>query len=244
VAGRPLLFRFLALAAFLVTVALALWLAVMLGLPETAPAGRQPMAVRRIAASYALLLSDRRFAAPLSVMLCAQMGIIAFVSSSALAMVQALKLTPTAFSLLFATVMLGQISGGYAGSRLVHHLGIARMVRIGTALGLGAGVVLGTLAWAGVSHWSAVVLPMLVYIFGCAFVIPNATAAALSPFPQIAGIASSLLGVLPFGLGAVVSAVLGVTFDGTTRPMTLAIAIFGLGAFVAERAFFRKLPHG
>jgi DHA1 family bicyclomycin/chloramphenicol resistance-like MFS transporter len=85
---------------------------------------------------------------------------------------------------------------------------------------------------------------MVLYIFGCAFMLPNTTAAALSPFPQMAGAASSLLGALPFGLGALVSALLAAAFDGTTRPMALAIALFGLLAFLAERFLFRKLNHG
>jgi hypothetical protein len=33
-------------------------------------------------------------------------------------------------------------------------------------------------------------------------------------------------------------------FDGTTRPMALAIALFGLFAFLSERFFFRKVNHG
>lgn len=225
-------------------IAVALLAAVALGLRETAPAARPSIAPGRIAASYAVLFGDARFRAALATMLFAQMGIIAFVSSSALAMVQALNLTPTAFSLLFATVMIGQISGGYAGSRLVPRLGLERMVRLGAALILVAAITLALLAFAGVAHWSAIVLPMLVYIFGCAFVIPNATAAALSPFPQMAGSASSLLGTLPFGLGAMVSAVLAAAFDGTVRPMAFAIAVFGLFAFLSERLFFRKMIHG
>ena len=86
-------------------------------------------------------------------------------------------------------------------------------------------------------------LPMLAYIFGCAFLIPSATAAALSPFPRMAGSASSLLGALPFGLGALVSAALAAAFDGTARPMAYAIAFFGACSFVAERSLFRKVVH-
>jgi MFS transporter, DHA1 family, multidrug resistance protein len=224
-------------------IAVALLAAVALGLPETAPAERPSIAPGRIAASYAALFRDARFRAALATALFAQMGIIAFVSSSALAMVRALQLTPTAFSVLFSAVMLGQISGGYIGSRLVPRLGIERMVRLGAALILAAGSVLALLAFGGAAHWSAIVLPMLAYIFGCAFVIPNATAAALSPFPQMAGAASSLLGALPFGLGALVSAVLAAAFDGTVRPMAYAIALFGACAFLAERALFRKVVH-
>ena len=225
-------------------IALALLFAVAFALPETAPAGRPSIAPSRIAASYALLFRDARFRASLATMLFAQLGIIAFVSSSALAMVQALKLTPTAFSVLFATAMLGQIGGGFVGSRLGPRLGIERMVRIGAGLVLAASLALAALALAGAAHWTAIVLPMLLYLFGCAFMIPNATATALSPFPQMAGSAASLLGTLPFGLGALVSAGLAAAFDGTTRPMALAIALFGILAFLSERFFFRKIVHG
>ena len=225
-------------------IALALLAAVGLGLRETAPAERPSVAPARIAASYAALFGDARFRAALSTMLLVQLGIIAFVSSSSLAMVQALQLTPTAFSLLFAAIMLGQITGGIIASRLVARCGIGRMVRVGAALALAGGLLLAALALAGLPHWSAVVLPMIVYVFGCSFMIPSATAAALSPFPQMAGAASSLLGALPFGLGALVSAGLAGAFDGTTRPMALTIALFGIAAFLAERLYFRKVVHG
>ena len=225
-------------------IALALLAAVGFGLRETAPAERPSVAPVRIAASYAVLFGDARFRASLATMLLAQLGIIAFVSSSALAMVQALHLTPTAFSLLFAAVMLGQITGGIIGSRLAVRLGIGRMVRLGAALALAGGLLLAALALAGLPHWSAVVLPMILYLFGCSFIVPSATAAALSPFPQMAGAASSLLGALPFGLGALVSAGLAGAFDGTTRPMALAIAGFGIAALLAEKYYFRKMVHG
>lgn len=225
-------------------IALALLAAIGFGLGETAPAERPSIAPGRIAANYALLFGDSRFRAALATMVCAQMGVIAFVSSSALAMVQALHLSPTAFSVLFAAVMLGQIVGGVLGARLVSRLGSARLVRFGAALVAIGGGVLAVLALTGAPHWSAVVLPMVVYLFGCSFMIPNATAAALSPFPQMAGSASSLLGAIPFGLGALLSAGLAVAFDGSTRPMALAIGAFGLCAFFAEKLYFRKIVHG
>jgi MFS transporter, DHA1 family, multidrug resistance protein len=169
------------------------------------------------------------------------MGILAFVASSSLVLVQVLQLTPTAFSVLFAIVMTGQMAGGFLGSRLVVHLGIERMVRLGTRVALAAGALLAMLVYAGVAHWSAIVLPMLAYILGCALLLPNVTAAALTPFPGMAGAASSLLGVLPFALGALVSALLGAAFDGTARPLALAVALAGASAFVCERVLFNPV---
>ena len=218
--------------------ALVLFAIVLRRFPETAPAERPTISPARIVERYAILLRDRRFVAPLATALSAQMGILAFVASSSLVLVQALQLTPTAFSVLFAVVMIGQMAGGFAGSRLAPRLGIGRMVRIGTRLVLAASAVLALLVYGGVAHWSAIVLPMLAYIFGSALLLPNATAAALTPFPKIAGAASSLLGVLPFALGALVSALLGAAFDGTARPLALAVALAGASAFACERLLF------
>jgi MFS transporter, DHA1 family, multidrug resistance protein len=226
------------------SIALVLLCATGFGLRETAPAARPSIAPARIAASYALLLGDARFRAALATMLPAQLGIIAFVSSSALAMVEALRLTPMQFSFAFSAIMVGQIVGALLGSRLVTRFGIGGMVRTGAALVLAGGVLLAVLAWAGPAHWSAVVVPMIVFLFGCAFMIPSATAAALAPFPAMAGAASSLLGTLPFALGAAVSAVLAVAFDGSTRPMALAIGALALLPFLSERFLFRAASHG
>src|SRR6185295_7530030 len=128
--------------------------------------------------------------------------------------------------------------------RLVVRLGMGRMVRLGSALAFAGGLLLAALSLAGAAHWSAVVLPMVLYLFGCSLMLPSAASAALSPFPQMAGAASSLLGALPFGAGAAVSAALAAAFDGTTRPMALAICAFGAAAFFAEKLYFRKMAHG
>lgn len=225
-------------------IALGLLLVLVLRLAETAPAERPRMSAARILGSYRALLGDRRFVAPLATMLSVQMGIIAFVSNSSLVMIPVFGLTPMAFGALFSLVMLGHMAGSFAGSRLVHRAGMAGMVRIGIVLVLGSGLLLAALSLAGVSHWSAFVLPMLVYILGASFVMPSAMAAALTPFPQMAGAASSLLGVAPFALGGGVSAALGFAFDGTTVPLALAIAVFALLAFLCERLLFRGTNHG
>ena len=225
-------------------IALGLLLMVAGGLAETAPPERPAVSPARLLASYRLLLGDRRFFAPIATLLCVQMGIVAFVSNSSLVMIQVYDLTPAAFGALFSAVMLGHMAGSYTGSRLVHRLGIARMVRVGTTLVLCAALLLAALSLAGVPHWSALALPMFAYVFGSAFVMPSTTAAALTPFPQIAGAASSLLGMLPFAIGAAVSALLGAAFDGSTRPMALAIGVCGLLAFACERMLFSKAGHG
>ena len=64
---------------------------------------------------------------------------------------------------------------------------------------------------------------------------PNSTAMALQRYPHMAGTASSLMGVLQFGIGALFGIVVGQTFDGTILPMVLAMGISGLLCFVSNR---------
>ena len=115
---------------------------------------------------------------------------------------------------------------------------MARLIGLGAALTLAAGTTAAALAWAGIDHWAAVVLPFQLFVLGTALIVPNATAAALSPFPGSAGAASSLMGAVAFTIGALVSTVLGLAFDGTARPMASAAAFAGAAAFVTHLMFF------
>ena len=104
---------------------------------------------------------------------------------------------------------------------------------------IGAGVTAAALAWVGVAHWAAVVAPFFALLYGTALIVPNATAAALSPFPGAAGTASSLIGAIGFTAGALISAGLGAAFDGSARPMASVAAFAGVAAFCCERFVLR-----
>jgi DHA1 family bicyclomycin/chloramphenicol resistance-like MFS transporter len=209
--------------------------ATLAGLHETAPSERTSVHPVDIARTFRLMLGERRFIWPFLLVLCAFLGIVAWVSSSAFVLVRGFDVSTQGYGLAFAAVMLGQIIGAWASSRLVLRVGIPRLLRIGAALMLAAGVAVASLAWAGIAHWAAVVLPFFLFLTGTALIVPNATAAALSPFPASAGAAASLMGAVAFTIGALVSAGLGVAFDGTARPMASVAAVAGLAAFVLNR---------
>jgi DHA1 family bicyclomycin/chloramphenicol resistance-like MFS transporter len=229
-----------AVLAFYAVVNAILFVAVMRGVRETAPAERGSMHPLRLLVAFRDILAEPRFLAPFGAMLLGQMGIFAFVTNSAFVLIKGQHIAPLAYGLLFAGVMLGQITGAWASGRLVIRLGIPRMLKTGAALALASGGSAALLAWAGVSHWLAVLLPFMVYTGGMALITPNATASALTPFPRTAGAASSLIGASQFAVGATVSALLGILFDGTARPMASVAAIGGAGAFLIERYFLRE----
>ena len=227
---RAIFWCFAAVAALLLA-------ATLVGLGETAPRERRSAHPAQIARTFRTILGERQFVAPFLLVLCAHLGILAWVSSSAFVLVRGFGVSTTGYGFAFAAVMLGQITGAWACSRLVVRVGIPRLLRIGASLMVAAGTAAAALAWAGADAWPAVVAPFLVFLFGTALIVPNATAAALSPFPGSAGAAASLIGATGFTVGALVSAGLGYAFDGTARPMATLAAISGLLAFFVNRTW-------
>jgi DHA1 family bicyclomycin/chloramphenicol resistance-like MFS transporter len=209
-----------------------LWFFVRRALPETLHK-RDVRATRPnvIIANYARLLRTPTFAAYMGVAAFGFSGLFAFLAGSAFVFVSVMGESEQGFGLLFGSVMLGNITGSTIGSRIVRRLGIERMVRGGTLLMLVAGLALGALALLGTRHPLAVVVPMFVYMVAFMMTMPPATAGALTPFPQIAGSASSLLSFCQFVIASSAAFVVGSTFDGTARPMMLTIAVSALGAF-------------
>jgi DHA1 family bicyclomycin/chloramphenicol resistance-like MFS transporter len=79
-------------------------------------------------------------------------------------------------------------------------------------------------------------LPLFVLqIAANSFVGANAMALALQRYPHMAGTASSLMGVIQFGLGAVFGAIVGQAFAGSIVPMTMAMGIAGVLCFLSNR---------
>ena len=219
----------------IIAAALLAWVA--FGLAETAPRARRSAHPMAIARTFAHILAERRFVAPFLLVLCCHVGILAWVSNSALTLIRGMDVSPAAYGLMFALVASGQITGAAAGSRLLIRYGTAGVMRLGVLLLLLSGGFAAAFAWAGVAHWTVVVPPFALFLFGSALLIPTATAAALTPFPAAAGSASSLMGAIGFAAGALVSTLLGVLFDGTARPMVSTAAAAGIAAFAVHRWF-------
>ena len=218
-----------------------LWCCVYKVLPETlARPDARATAPAVIAANYRRLLRSRSYVGFMLVAAFGFSGLFAFLAGSAFVFVSVMGKGEQGFGVIFGTVMLGNITGATIGSRLVRRIGIARQLRLGTALMLAAGLALGAPALLGVTHPLAVIVPMFAFMVTFTLTMPAATAGALTPFPQIAGSASSLLAFCQFVVASTAALVVGLTLDGTTRPMALTIAVASLGAFVSLRIAHRE----
>ena len=211
---------------------------VAVDLPETLPPARRDREpVAAIVPRYLALIVDRRFldyAAPSSLAL----GMIfAYVASAPSLFMQQFRMPPWAFSLAFAGNAVGLIGAAQINRRLTRRYDTHAILRAASAVNAASALALPVLAWSGFGGLPAFLAAIFLALATVGIILPNATAAVMAPFPHQAGVASALLGMLQFAVGAAAGAVVGVFHDGTGRPMALTMAACSaLGAIIIFRA--------
>lgn len=175
----------------------------------------------RIAASHPVLLAN------LLIGSLTFAGLFAWISGSPFVM-QALRgLTPLQFSICYAISCTGYMIGGMAATRLVLRIGLDRTAGIG-ALML---AVAGACALISVAVDTAlpvtITVSMALFLAGMGMVLPQTMAGGLTPFPHMAGTASSVMGFAQQTAGAAMSIVVGVTLGDTAWPVAIGVAFAG-----------------
>ena len=82
---------------------------------------------------------------------------------------------------------------------------------------------------------ASVVAPMMIYMAGVGLALPQSQAAALMPFPERAGTASSLMGIGQMATAAVIGIGVSASLDGSGLALAAIIAVHG---FLAALVFF------
>lgn len=212
----------------------------LVNLEETLPAARRqsaaPLAILR---SYRRLLMDRRFLRYLAIASLAFCGLFAFVSGSSFVMQGIYGLSPIVYGLIFGAMAGGYVAGSITGGRLVRKLGIDGTLRFGGFCAALGGLLMLTALMLTPSAL-AIALPVVIYGFAMGATMPQAMAGALTPFPDIAGTASSLLGFLQSAAGALAGVYVGYGSEASAMPMVAVIAAGGVTAFVIAMAGGRR----
>jgi DHA1 family bicyclomycin/chloramphenicol resistance-like MFS transporter len=188
---------------------------------------------------YASVLRHRSFLAYLCIITTSYAGLFAWVSGAAVVLEGVYGLSPATFGFTFALGAAGYMVGATIATRHVLRLGLDRMMGLGvTALAAGG---LG-LAAAVAAHINGVwlVAAMAVYLAGLGLAMPQAMAGALTPFPDRAGTAASLLGVVQQTVAAAVAAVLGNYLGASAWPLAGVVGMMGCVTFLIW-AFTRQL---
>ncbi len=204
-------------------------LTVMALLPETLAAERRGgVSFARMRRDFAMLGKSpvfRRYAAAVCL---AYGGLFAFISGSSFVLQQHYGLTELQFGLSFALCVFGFIAGTLLGIRFSKSHGIPALLFTGTiALAVG-GVLMVILMSSAVPRVWHVLFPMVIYMIGVGLALPQSTAGAITPFPQAAGTASSLMGFCQMTFAAVVGIVTAAYIDDYPAALGWVIAVLGV----------------
>jgi MFS transporter, DHA1 family, multidrug resistance protein len=179
-------------------------------LPETLPPERrQNSGVRGTLAGYRGLFGDRAYVGLVLVAGLTMAGLFSYVSGSSFVYQGEFGLDEQQFGLLFGAGAFWLIAATQLNPVLLRRWSPQQLLVAGTVTGAAAGAALVTLAGTGTGGLPAVVGALWVLLFGCGLALPNAPALALSRHGDAAGTAAALLGAIQFGVGALVSPVVG-----------------------------------
>ena len=158
--------------------------------------------------SFRRLLSDRTFVAALLVTGFSGAAIFAYLAGATFVLQGIYGLTPQQYSLAFGLNSLGYMVFGFASGRLSERWSERGTLAAGVTMGvLGAGSLLAT----ALLHLPlvAVILSLFTMVAGMATAAPPSTSLALSAYRDIAGTASSLLGLTRFAFGGLAAPLVG-----------------------------------
>ena len=173
---------------------------------------------------FRTLLSDRVFVGAVLNQGFLYAALFAYLAGSTYILQDSYGLSPQWYAAAFGLNSAGHMVFGYLGGRSAERWSIPGTLTIGVAMtGLGA---LGVLI-AGITPmplW-VVIVSLFALSSGVAMSAPPATTLAMADYPQMAGTASSLLGMMRFGFGGIAAPFVGVAGALSILPLGVTAAV-------------------
>jgi DHA1 family bicyclomycin/chloramphenicol resistance-like MFS transporter len=208
-------------------------LSIWFWLDETSERDYEAINIRGMGKSFVKLIQSRVFLAYAYTAIGPYAGLYAILTALSSILIEFMEVSPTIFGYLFAIIMLGNLAASLLAGRLVTALGEIPLIYTGCTICLLSGIVAASFAWQGVVTPTDIVVPSLGFMIGFALLIPAATAGAMSPFPEMAGRTSSIIGLVHYSAGAITSLLMGLMADGTHIPLVNALIICGILTFLS-----------
>jgi len=202
-------------------------------LPETLKIrSPTPLSFGSILRGFAILLRHPTYRIYVGLSTLTYSGLFAFIAGSSFVLQQSYGLSELAFSFSFAFIVIGFIAGTLLAQRVVGSRGLDGTIALGVACQAGAGVTMALLAMIGTGTSLEITLPMGLYGVGVGLTMPQSMASAMTPFPERAGAASSLLGICQMSTAAAVGIGLGAAMAWSYMALPIFICVLGVGAMM------------
>ena len=228
---------------FLTLVGVLLWICNYKLLPETLrPELRQSFHVPHLMRGYRLLIADPRF---LLLALASGVpfnGMFLYVLSAPEFLGTLLGLTPTQFFWFFLLTIAGIMGGAWLSGRLAGRIAPKRQIRHGFLIMTVVAVLnlAANLLWPAHAAWA--MLPIGIFAFGWALMVPVVTLLVLDLHPERRGMASSLQAFVGSAANGIVAGVIApLVMHSTVLLAAASLAMMGIG-LVAWIYLHRRWP--
>jgi len=216
---------------FLTLVGVLLWAANYRLLPETLHLSqRQPLKVSNLMQGYWQLGLDPRF---LFLALASGIpfnGMFLYVLSAPVFLGEHLALAPTQFFWFFVLTISGIMAGAFVSGRMAGKVAPKRQIRYGFLIMLGISVlnVLANALFKANVYWA--MLPVMIFSFGWAMMVPVITLLVLDLHPDRRGMASSLQAFIGSSAnGLVAGLITPLVMHSTVLLAITSLAMLGVG---------------
>ncbi len=211
---------------------LAVWIAAMRHLTESNdklnPAAMRPASLARTYLGVVRTPAFWAYALPGSL---SYASIFVFISGTPFVLIKVLGVPTQYYGYLFAFGVCGYLGGTLICRRLLGSIAIARVLALGTTVGLIGSLGFLLLVLAGISHWTLVVMAQFVVMTAHGINFPCAQSGSLAPFPEKAGAAAGLFGCATMYAAWLVGMTVGSSHDGTLLPLAAISAAVGVILF-------------
>lgn len=232
-----------AVFGFLALIGLVIWLGAWRALPETlAPTQRQPFNVASLLRGYRELGSNDRFWLLALASGVPFNGMFLYVLSAPAFLGEHLRLAPTEFFWFFLATIAGIVAGAWTSGRLAGVLPRRRQVRLGFMILIVATVInlIGNFAFELTFPWA--LLPIAIYGYGWALLVPVVTLMVLDLAPERRGLASSLQASVGSMANALVAGVIAPMAMHDARSLAFASAALMCVGFFSWQHVKRRAP--
>ncbi|MBM7566669.1 multidrug effflux MFS transporter [Paenibacillus sacheonensis] len=211
-------------------IGLAMFIAVLFGLPETLPAERRSKGgIMNTLGTFGGLIGDRAFMGYALAQGFVMAAMFAYISGSPFVLQDVYGVSPQTFSLCFAVNGLGIIAASQIAGRLAGRINETKLLVIGLGLAAAGGTALLAMLLARAPL--GFVLPPLFFVVASVGIVSTmGFSLAMRNQGHAAGSASALQGLLSFLFGSIVAPFVGIAGSDTAVPMGILIACLDLGA--------------
>ena len=188
--------------------------------------------------SLRIFIAHPRCILGLLIALTTMVGIMSLISGAPALVIQIYAYPEIHFGYLFALTGVSILLGSAINRRLLQRKTTLQTIGVGAGLAGIAGLQLLLAAWLGQASFWWLWLNICLFMCATGFLLAGATALALDPVPEIAGVAASVIGTAQGLTGAASAIINSALYSGTILNVTIGVGASGVSVCLIY--LFRK----